>query len=163
MKKLIITLLILTLGVLSFGQITYPVDVINDRFDVYSISAGEVIATKMKWPRADGMPLAGGDPDKVPLMRVLGDEPTFDPATERLTGYTQTGVDLVAETSIYTRQVVPLSPEEVEDRAQTEADRAELEAIKRLHNALRDGVGNNATRLARVERVLARLLRELNQ
>lgn len=67
---------------------------------------------------------------------------------------------------------VPFKPEEELERDAEEqaseadvlkrqADRAELEQIKAVHQDLKNGTGSNAQRLNRVERVLARILKDM--
>ncbi len=80
-------------------------------------------------------------------------DPAFDPATEKLQGFTY----VVNPTDVEaTRVVVPLTQAELDALA----DEAERVIAKSFYDDLKAGVGNNATRLARVEQVVARLLRD---
>ncbi len=84
---------------------------------------------------------------------VLQSDPAFDPATEKLQGfdYVVNPADVEA-----TKTVVPLTADELDALA----DEAERVIARSFYDDLKAGVGNNAQRLTRVERVAARLLRD---
>jgi hypothetical protein len=58
--------------------ISYPVDVVATRWAVLRISTGEIISRNAVWPRADGGPIVGLDPDYVYLLHVNSTPPDYD-------------------------------------------------------------------------------------
>ena len=84
---------------------------------------------------------------------ILQPDPVFDPATEKLQGYTYVVNPADVEA---TRVVVALSQAELDALA----EQAERDVAKALYQDLKNGVGNNTARLLRVEKVLARLLKD---
>ncbi len=90
------------------------------------------------------------------LVNVLLD-PAFDSSIEELKGWTYT----INPNSVDAqRVVVALSQEEMDENAQDEIDRTERNQARAAYQNLIDGVGTNAERLVRVERITARLLRD---
>jgi len=56
--------------------ITYPVNVANTRWAVIRQSNGQIISRNQTWPRVDGQPIQGLDPDYVYLLDVRFLQPT---------------------------------------------------------------------------------------
>jgi len=83
--------------------------------------------------------------------------PAIDPATEKIGpwNYVINPSDVDAQ-----RTVVAKTQQEQNDYAQGQADAAERAIVKALYQALKNGTGTTTQRLARVERVAARLLRD---
>jgi hypothetical protein len=140
-------------------MITYPVDVENTKWAIWSISGNTALRTGKTWPRADGGELVGSDPDLVPLLEVRSAKPAYDPATQKLLAATPVA-DIPNNTYTYGWNIVALTQSELdaiaaETTAQTERDQA-----KALYQDLKDGVGTATERLERVERVLARILKD---
>jgi len=79
--------------------------------------------------------------------------PAFDPATEKLHGYDYV---VYPEEVTATRKVVALSQGELDGLA----EQAERDIAKTFYQDLKDGTGTQLERLVRVERVLARLLKD---
>ena len=59
-------------------MITYPVDVVNTRWAVLYTPTGEIVARNKVWPRADGQPIEGLDPDYVYLLHINATPPDYD-------------------------------------------------------------------------------------
>jgi len=132
--------------------ITYPVDVQNTRWAVWSNSQAAVVKRNMKWPRADGGEIVNADPDLVPLLEVEEAQPAYDPATHRLER-TEPVVDVANNTHTQGWQVVP------RDQADIDAD-AEREQAKAVYAALKAHSGTADERATRLENVLAYLLKD---
>jgi hypothetical protein len=83
----------------------------------------------------------------------LQPDPAFDPATQKLQGF-----DYVVNPSDVeaTPTVVALNQAELDALA----EQAERDIAKGFYQDLKDGAGNNAERLTRVETVAARLLKD---
>lgn len=97
-------------------MITYPVNP-DDRFDFWDTAKSELVGVNRKWPRADGMEIQGLAPNLILLLRVMADNPVYDPTTQRIGAYGPPVIDLVAQTSTYTREVIELTQTELDDRA----------------------------------------------
>ena len=136
-------------------MITYPVDVQNTRWSVWSISQAAILKHNIKWPRADGGEIVRLDADLIPLLEVEEAQPTFDPALERLER-TAPVVDVAANTHTHGWAVVP------RDQADIDAD-AELVVIKALYLDLKNHVGTSGERATRLENVVARIMKDLYQ
>lgn len=57
--------------------ITYPVPP-ESRWAVLRLSTGEIVSRNKPWPRADGQPIEGLDPDYVYLRHVTAARPDYD-------------------------------------------------------------------------------------
>ena len=133
-------------------MITYPVDVENTRWAAIRISDNTLIRRNEKWPRRDGGEITGLDPDIALLLEVLEPQPAYDTNTQRLQR-SEAVVDIPGNTITTGWQVVAIPQEELDDAA-------ELAQIKAVYLALKNGTGTQLERLVRVERVLARLLKD---
>lgn len=51
-------------------------------YHLFSRAAGQIIQRHVRWPRADGGPIEGLDPDLVYLRIEAGDMPSFNPLTQ---------------------------------------------------------------------------------
>lgn len=58
-------------------MISYPVDAAS-RWSILQLSTGQIIARNRSWPRADGQPVEGQDPDFVYLLQLSTAEPDYD-------------------------------------------------------------------------------------
>lgn len=58
-------------------MISYPVSP-ESRWAVLQISTGQIISRNKSWPRADGQPIEGLDPDFVYLLHVTAAQPDYD-------------------------------------------------------------------------------------
>jgi hypothetical protein len=115
-------------------MIEYPVDVVAERFSV--LIDGVPVRRGVRWPRADGTPLADVAPGTVLLREVYDPEPAYDPLAEKL-GPWQWLDSPETETATRFRQVVALTPGEAA-AAQDAADReAKLAAAGQAVVALR--------------------------
>lgn len=65
--------------------ITYPVSP-ESRWAVLELSTGQIISRNKVWPRADGGPIVGLDPDFVYLLHVNDSQPDYDSRLYSLTG-----------------------------------------------------------------------------
>ena len=149
--------------------LTYPVPE-DARWDVWDTDTGTFdTRTKdgvtsdivnIKWPRKDRMQLPASVPANIVLLRRINTLPTFDPATQKLGNPTTPVVDLVEQTITRSRAVVALTAEELQAIADAEADAAELAQLKAVYLDLKNGVGTSTQRLVRVEKVLARVMRD---
>lgn len=151
--------LLLFLAPILFG-FDYPVD-LDGRYIRYSDADADVRGQIRAWPRADGMPIEGLDPDLRPLKVVIADRPAYDLDTHSLNpGWV---IDLVAEEYRREWTAVPLSAEdlaEIQEDNELEAER--LQAIA-IYQELKNGVGNNGERIVRIEKTVAHILRMLYQ
>ena len=136
-------------------MITYPVDVANTRWSLWSIGGAAIIKHNMAWPRADGAEIVGLNPDLVPLLEVEGAEPVYDPAIERLQRSTPV-VDVAGNTHTHGWEVVALSQTEIDDIA-------ELVVVKALYLDLKNHVGTTGERATRLENVVARMMKDMYQ
>ena len=84
-------------------------------------------------------------------------KPTFDPATQKLVK--NFADDDKTFTRIFKWEVVSLTNGELAQRTQELQDEANRVQIKAVANDLKNGVGTNAERLVRLEKVVAYLLR----
>lgn len=134
-------------------MITYPVDVKNTRWSLWSISQSEIIKHNKPWPVADGGPIPGLDTDLVPLLEVVDDRPAYDQATQQIQQIAPV-VDIEENTHTHGWEIVPRPQEEID------AD-AEREQAKAVYKDLMNGNGTQAQRLQRVEKVCAYLLKEI--
>ena len=144
--------------------LTYPVDT-TQRFDVWGTDTNamatrikdgvETDVVNIKWPREDGMPLEG-KPDTVVLLQRVKAVETYDPLTHRLGAVTGPVVDLVAETSTYTRPAIPITQEELDAIVTQEEDNAEREVLKNWYQTFKDG---NATNL-QAQKAIAWLIKQ---
>ena len=137
--------------------ISYPVDVENTRWATWSISEAIIKQHNKPWPRADGGPIQGQDPDIVPLLEVQADQPVFDEATEKLVA--KQTVDVPNNEHIHGYDVVLLTQEELDAIAAQEEWTQEQETAKAQYDALQAGEGTSAERIERVEKVAAHLLK----
>lgn len=106
-------------------MITYPVNVSSDTFTVKR--NGTVIARGSKWPRADGMQIAGLDPAISILKESESARPAFDAATQKLSAAWVD--DDVNQSAVYTWSVVQLDAGElaaISDAAANAAKKASL-------------------------------------
>lgn len=90
-------------------MITYPVNVSSDTFTVKR--NGTVIARGSKWPRADGMQIAGLDPSISILKESESARPTFDAAKQKL--FAAWVDDDVNQSAAYTWSVAQLNAGEL--------------------------------------------------
>lgn len=150
--------------------LSYPVDT-DARYDIWDVAANDfAVGTRngktrklvgIQWGRKDGGEWIT-DPNLVPLLRVRLPNESYDSATQVLYE-AKPVIDLVAQTSSYQYKARNLAQEELDRIADEQAAEAELEIIKSMHQALKDGIGDNLARLERCERVLAYLLKKLYQ
>ena len=133
-------------------MITYPVDVDNTRWTLWSISGNTALVTNKKWPRADGEAITGLDPDQVPLLEVTEAQPPYDPATERLER-TAPVADVNANTYTTGWQVV------ARDQADIDAETERALAIA-YYAALKAHSGTTGERATRLENVVAYMLQD---
>lgn len=95
----------------------------------------------------------------IQLRRVIDETvPPFDPATEKLVR--EFVDDDAAFTRTFRQVVAPMTAEEIAAYQRRQADAAELEQLRAVYQALKDGTGTSAERLRRVERVCAWLLED---
>jgi len=94
--------------------ITYPVDVENTRWAVYSLSEGQVVSRNKRWPRADGGALVGADPNFVLLLQVEQPMPEDSPTHEFVQGEM---IDVDAQTLMTTYTKTPRDLEEARSSA----------------------------------------------
>lgn len=118
MKRLFGIVMLAGLMLQASAEISYPVDVANDRF---TFKLGELTKRSVRWPREDGQALTGAATNLVVLRELRAAEPSYDPATERL-GPAIWVDDEQAGTATLTRSVIALTPEEIAARAEA-ADR----------------------------------------
>ncbi len=87
----------------------------------------------------------------------LQPDPAFNPATQKLEGWDY----VISQFKVTAQKVlVALSQEQQDAYTQRQADQAERAQAKALYQALKNGTGTQGERLLRVEKVLARLLRD---
>ena len=132
-------------------MITYPVDVANTRWSIWSISGAEIRVHNRAWPRADGEEITSLDVDLVPLLEVNEDQPVYDSATHYLTR-SDAVVDVSANTHTHGWTIVPRSQEDLDAEA-------ELEQAKSLYVALKAHTGTADERATRLENVVAYMLK----
>lgn len=133
--------------VLDLMPRTFPVDT-TQTYRPYNTSTLDVF-DEGRWPRFDGEPISGSDPDVV-LLEVLPARPVaFDPATEKLVDGTPL-IDLVEETYRHVDVVVALSPAE----AGHVQRRSDVDAAKLTIDDTRSGNGGMEERLARLEELV---------
>lgn len=133
-------------------MITYPVDVEATRWAAVRISTGEVFKRREKWPNRKGQEIAGLDSDIALLLEVEAQQPDYDPDTQRLQR-TEPVIDISGNTITTGWEVVDI-PQDEQDNA------AELKQVRAVYKDLKNGTGTQAQRLVRVERVLARLIKD---
>lgn len=139
--------------------ISYPIDVENTRWAVYNTDTSTILRRSMKWPRADGQEIVGAPANIVPLLEVTAPKPApSDPATLKVIADDPV-VDVPGNTLTQAWQEVAMSQEEQDIYAEAQANAAELELVKSVYQALKNGTGTDAQRLTRVERVLAFLIK----
>ena len=136
-------------------MITYPVDVQNTRWSVWSVSQAAILQHNIKWPRADGGKIVRLDPDLVPLLEVDGTQPAYDTATQRLQRSTPVA-DVAGNTHTHGWEVV------ARDQADIDND-AELVVVKALYLDLKNHVGTTGERATRLENVVARIMKDMYQ
>ena len=136
-------------------MITYPVDVQNTRWALWSIGGADIIKHNMAWPRADGAEIVDLNPDLVPLLEVKGAQPAYDPAIERLQRSTPV-VDVAGNTHTHGWEVVAIPQGELDDAA-------ELVVVKALYLDLKNHVGTTGERATRLENVVARIMKDMYQ
>lgn len=102
-------------------MITYPVDPLS-RWSVYQISTDEIVARNKAWPRADGGPIEGSDPDFVYLLQSSTAQPEYDPRLFTLEKIET--ADITANTTSVTWTTVPRPVAEVKINA------ANVEAVE---------------------------------
>ena len=73
--------------------ITYPVDVQLTKWAVFKVSTGEIISRNKPWPRADGGPIEGLDPDFVYLLQTQTTQPDYDSRLFQLVGNEVVDID----------------------------------------------------------------------
>ena len=132
-------------------MITYPVDVQNTRWAVWSIGGASIVKHNQAWPRADGEAIEGLDPDLVPLLEVEGTQPAYDPLTHRLIRSTPV-VDVPGNTHTHGWTTEALSQAEIDDAA-------EREQAKALYGALKAHSGTADERATRLENAVAYMLK----
>jgi hypothetical protein len=130
-------------------SIDFPVDVENTRWATWSISEAIIKQHNKRWPRADGGPIVGQDPDIVGLLEVQLDPPAYDESTHKLVA-TQT-VDVPANQHIHGYDVVLLTQEELDEIAADEEWTQEQQTAKAQYDDLQNGVGTSAERVERTE------------
>ena len=108
-------------------MITYPVDVANTRWAMWSISGAEIINHNRPWPRADGGEIEGMDADLVPLLEVDVAAPVYDSATHRIERGTPV-VDVPNNEHIHGWDIILLTQEELDAIAEGAAN-AEEDAL----------------------------------
>ena len=136
-------------------MITFPITDPGARFTF--ILNGETRRGK-HWPNKHGT-ADGLDPALVYMQETRAADPVIDPLTHRL-GPVEWVDNPADESTVGTRTVIAWTAEELAGKTKEEAKEAELDAIKGIYQDLRDGVGTAEQRLARVEKVVARLLRD---
>ena len=106
-------------------SITYPVDVENTRWAVWSISGAILINHNKPWPRADGGEIEGMDADLVPLLEVDVSAPVdgvdYDSATHRIERGTPV-VDVPNNEHIHDWDIILLTQEELDAIAEGTAN-----------------------------------------
>ena len=132
-------------------MITYPVNVANTRWSVWSIAQNAIIKHNIKWPRADGADIVNLDPDLVPLLEVEGAKPAFDSATERLQRSTPV-VDVAGNTHTHGWEVVAIPQAELDTAA-------ELQQAKDAYATLKAHSGTADQRATRLENVVAYMIK----
>lgn len=105
-------------------MITYPVDPAS-RWSVLQVSTQQIIIRNAVWPRADGGPIEGMDPDYVYLLQSTDAKPDYD---SRLYQLTSTEVVDVPANTI--RRTWATAPRTLEDRL-TAAENVEAEELMR--------------------------------
>ena len=133
-------------------MITYPVDVVNTRWSVIRISTQELVKQNQSWPRADGGEIVGLDPGIALLLHVQAADPAYDPATQRLLSAAPV-VDIPANTLTFSRTVQAIPQAELDSAT-------ELDQIRAVYLALKNGTGTVAERLTRLEKVVARMIKD---
>jgi hypothetical protein len=83
----------------------------------------------------------------------------FDPATHKL-GPLDWVYDDIEETATATHTIVALTQAELDELAKHASMAAEMDQAKAIYQDLKNGVGTAGERMARLEKVTARLLRE---
>ena len=134
-------------------NITYPVDVDNTRWSIWSISQAAILKHNKTWPRADGAEIVGLDPDLVPLLEVQLPQPAYDTATQRLERADPV-TDVAANTHTHGWNIVARSQDEIDAEA-------EREQAKALYAALKAHSGTADERATRLENVVAYLLKDM--
>lgn len=84
-------------------------------------------------------------------------DPTFDPTVERLGGVVYAVNGGVVEGQ---REIIPLTPEQIATRARALELKAQGSQLRNIYVALKDGTGNAGERMARVESVVAWIMRD---
>lgn len=138
-------------------MITYPVPE-NSRWAIYNTDQQSVVIRNRKWWRGDGGEVKGAPKNFVPLLHVETNQPTHDPATQKLVRAEEV-IDLGSNTITRGWDVVELSTSELAAIAEQEEEQTQTAAAKKAYTALMDGTGPAAQRLVRCERVIARILR----
>ena len=117
--------------------------------------------TRVVYTSYENNPASSGRPNAIQLVGVDGptiaNPPSYDPSTERLER--QFDDDDIALTRTFKKVVIPLTQAEIDQRTENQDDDTERQAIKPFYQDLKNGTGNNAERLRRVERMLAWLIR----
>lgn len=139
-------------------MITYPVSPYS-RWAVYSISQDKILEVGKTWPREDGMPFEDDNPDRVYLLHVSTSPPAFNNATHQV--FPDKAIVNVNENTLTQAwKIVPLTAEELAKKAEESARQTDISQIKAIYTALKNGTGTTAERMARVEKVLARLIKD---
>jgi hypothetical protein len=87
------------------------------RYHVYNTATQTLDPQRIRYPRADGGPIAGLAPELVLLEVVEAPAPEYEPATQILGAYAATPrIDLAALTATYTRTVLPKPPPTLTER-----------------------------------------------
>lgn len=134
----------------------YPVD-LDARYVVHNTVTLETTSPKT-WPRTDGMEVQGLDADLVILKIVVDAKPAYDPLAISLKS--SDVIDVPAEEYRREWSIVPLSAEALADIQETADLEAEQAQAISIYQDLKNGAGNSNQRIARVEKVLAHLLRK---
>ena len=138
--------------------ISYPVDVENTRWAVWSISEAALRNHNKPWPRSDGGEIVDMDPDLVPLLEVDVPAPAYDEATQRIERGTPI-VDIPNNEHLHDWDIIQLTQEELDEIAAEEEWTQEQIIAKEQYDDLQAGVGTQLERLVRTEKVCAHLLK----
>jgi hypothetical protein len=106
-----------------YEMITYPVAP-ESRWATWSISQAEILKHNKPWPRHDGGPIVGQDPDIVPLLEIDVPPPAYDDQTHRIERGTPT-VNVSENEHRHDWDIVLLTQEELDANAEDTANDVE--------------------------------------
>jgi len=106
-------------------MITYPVDP-SKRFVVVTTADSKIVRSNIPWPKANGEPF-DIDPDYAILEIVEPDQPVIDPSTHKLVR--NPVVDIPNQEYRIEWSSVPLTQEELDEKADFEARKQKLQLV----------------------------------